>query len=86
MQHVHIPGLASLSQQFAEMVEDIRSKPYDLLDVDKTYFDRDFLDFNVHINNLEDRLQVGSAISMLKTSCRKISSTAFSRIHFGCLS
>jgi hypothetical protein len=38
---------------FGDIVEDIRRKPYDLLDASKTVFDRDFLEFSVHIHDLE---------------------------------
>ena len=39
-------------------MEDIRHRPYQLLDFEATQFDRDFLEFNVHIHDLELTLQV----------------------------
>ena len=38
-------------------MEDIRHRPYALLDFEATQFDRDFLEFNVHIHDLELTLQ-----------------------------
>jgi dynein heavy chain len=38
-------------------VEEVRRKPYDLLDAGQNHFDRDFLEFNVHINELELAVQ-----------------------------
>ncbi|KAK9841874.1 hypothetical protein WJX81_008571 [Elliptochloris bilobata] len=52
-QHTHIEGLEALMRGFGDIIEDIRRKPYDLLDATKTIFDRDFLEFNVHIHDLE---------------------------------
>lgn len=43
---------------FGDIIEDIRRKPYDLLDASKTTFDRDFLEFNVHIHDLELAIHV----------------------------
>ena len=40
-------------------MEDIKGRPYDLLDFTVTQFDRDILEFNVHINELELALKVG---------------------------
>lgn len=42
-----------------QVVEDIKKRPYDLLDYGRTQFDRDLLEFNVQINDLEAALQVG---------------------------
>ena len=50
--------MATLLKCFDDVVEDIRGKPYNLLDFEKNQFDRDFLEFNVHINDLEIWLQV----------------------------
>ena len=38
-------------------MEEVRRKPYDMLDAAKNWFDRDFLEFNVHINDLELAVQ-----------------------------
>lgn len=37
----------------------MRKRPYDLLDYGRTQFDRDLLEFNVHIHDLEAGLQAG---------------------------
>lgn len=57
-QHTHIEGLEALMRGFGDIIEDIRRKPYDLLDASKTTFDRDFLEFNVHIHDLELAIHV----------------------------
>ena len=41
-------------------MEDMKKRPYDLLDYGRTQFDRDLLEFSVHINDLEAALQVGA--------------------------
>lgn len=58
MQHTHVLGLEALYQRFQQVVQEIKDKPYDLLDLANTHFDRDFLEFNVHVNDLENSLQV----------------------------
>ena len=58
MQHTHIKGLAAKLAGFEAIVEDIRHRPYALLDFEATQFDRDYLEFNVHIHDLELTLQV----------------------------
>ena len=57
-QHTHIKGLTAKLASFEGIVEDIRHRPYDLLNFEATQFDRDFLEFNVHIHDLELTLQV----------------------------
>lgn len=44
------------------MVDDIKRRPYDLLDASRTQFDRDLLEFGVQINDLEAALQVWSGV------------------------
>lgn len=56
-QHTHIEGLQPIMKRFGDIVEEVRRKPYDLLDAAKNIFDRDFLEFNVHINDLELAVQ-----------------------------
>ena len=56
-QHTHIPGLEARLRGFGAIVEEVRRKPYDMLDAAKNWFDRDFLEFNVHINDLELAVQ-----------------------------
>lgn len=58
MQHKHIKGLGAKLERFTGIVDDIKARPYDLLDFSVTQFDRDFLEFNVHINELELALKV----------------------------
>ena len=58
LQNTHIPGLLAIMARFEAIKDNIRSKPYDLLDFRKTQFDRDFMEFNVNINDLETDLQV----------------------------
>lgn len=56
--HTHIDGLDLMIKNFHNIVDDVKRKPYDLLDYCKTQFDRDFLEFNVNIHDLEMALQV----------------------------
>lgn len=58
LQNTHLEGLEASVKRFGDIVEEIRRKPYDLLDASKNIFDRDFLEFNVHINDLELGVQV----------------------------
>lgn len=67
------PGLSSILRSFYGIVEDVKRKPYDLLDFQRTAFDRDHLEFNVQLHDLEMQLQVrgGSSISWLAVGeCR----------------
>lgn len=59
-QHKHIEGLDFIIKKFNDIVDDVKRKPYDLLDFTQTQFDRDILEFNVNINDLEMSLQVHS--------------------------
>mmetsp|Transcript_13743 Transcript_13743/g.31844 ORF Transcript_13743/g.31844 Transcript_13743/m.31844 type:complete len:4493 (+) Transcript_13743:136-13614(+) len=52
-----IEGMEHLIQNFFNLVEDFKKKPYDLLDYTKNTFDRDFLEYNVNIAELETALQ-----------------------------
>jgi hypothetical protein len=54
---------------FGDIVEDIRRKPYDLLDASKTVFDRDFLEFSVHIHDLELAIHARPRSSTAKACC-----------------
>ena len=53
----NIEGMDSLIKNFFTIVDDFRRKPYDLLDYTKNQFDRDYLEFNVSIHELETALQ-----------------------------
>lgn len=57
-QHTHIEGLEQMLKHLNNIIDDVKRKPYDLLDYTKNAFDRDFLEFNVNINDLELQLQV----------------------------
>jgi dynein heavy chain len=50
-------GLGPLLRSFEEIVKGFRSKGYDLLDFHSNRFDRDYVDFNVKMNDLERSLQ-----------------------------
>jgi len=50
-------GLDPLLRTFKEIVRVFRSKGYDLLDFHSNRFDRDYVDFNVKMNELESSLQ-----------------------------
>ena len=52
-----VEGMDSLIAQFFLLVDDFKKKPYDLLDYSKNTFDRDFLEYNVNIAELETTLQ-----------------------------
>ncbi|KAJ1473429.1 dynein heavy chain, N-terminal region 1-domain-containing protein [Baffinella frigidus] len=52
-----VEGMESLISQFFTLVEDFKKKQYDLLDYTKNAFDRDFLEYNVNIAELETMLQ-----------------------------
>eukprot|EP00960_Hanusia_phi_P069522 767109-Hanusia_phi.AAC.3 len=52
-----VEGMDSLISQFFQLVDDFKKKPYDLLDYTKNAFDRDFLEYNVNIAELETQLQ-----------------------------
>lgn len=54
----HIDGLEAIVRSFDSIVDDIRRKPYDLLEFSNTQFDRDYMEFNVNIHELEMALQV----------------------------
>lgn len=51
-------GLEGVLKSFYGIVDDVKRKPYDLLDYARNQFDRDYLEFNVNIHDLEINLQV----------------------------
>ena len=65
-----VEGMESLMTQFFALVDDFKKKPYDLLDYTKNAFDRDFLEYNVNIAELETMLQ-----GFINASFENISST-----------
>lgn len=56
-QHTHIDGLIDMIANFHQITGDVRNKGLDLLDFYSTQFDRDYLEFNVNIHDLEMNLQ-----------------------------
>lgn len=52
-----IEGMDNLIKSFIQIVDEFKRKPYDLLDYTKNAFDRDFLEFNVNVAELETALQ-----------------------------
>ena len=52
-----IEGMDNLIKSFIQIVEDFKRKPYDLLNYSQNTFDRDFLEFNVNVAELETALQ-----------------------------
>eukprot|EP00898_Chlorokybus_atmophyticus_P005691 jgi/Chlat1/6122/Chrsp409S05665 len=71
-QHTHhIEGLQDLISSFFAIIQDFQRKPYDLLDYMKNQFDRDFLEFNVNIHDLETALQ-----GFINASFENITSTS----------
>ena len=69
-EHTHIEGLEAVIQRFAEIADDMKRKPYDLLDFTDSKFDRDLMDFEVQIHDLETQLQ-----SFINSAFENISST-----------
>jgi len=65
-----VPGLEGVLKSFWSIVDDVKRKPYDLLDFSRTQFDRDYLEFNVNIHDLEISLQ-----AFINSSFENISST-----------
>ena len=70
LQNTHIEGLEALMSRFGNILEEVRRKPYDLLDASKTIFERDFLEFNVHISDLEASVQAQTSLSLLLEALR----------------
>ena len=73
-----IEGMEVLIKNFFQIIEDFQKKPYDLLDFSKNTFDRDFLEYNVSISDLEAALQ-----GFINQSFENITSTthALSLLH-----
>eukprot|EP00762_Andalucia_godoyi_P000483 ANDGO_03248.mRNA.1 Dynein gamma chain len=65
-----IDGMENLIKRFQEIVDDLKRKPYDLLDHTKAQFDKDYIDFNKNIEELETALQV-----FINSSFENITST-----------
>ena len=56
--HKQIDGMETMNKKFTQIINHFRRKPYDFLDYTKNQFDRDYLEFNVSIHDLEASLQV----------------------------
>ena len=65
-----VEGMEALMKTFQSIVDDFRRKPYELLDYQKGQFDRDFLEFNANIHELESSLQ-----GFINSSFENITST-----------
>ena len=65
-----IDGLVAPIKAFFKVVEEFKRKPYDLMDFAKNQFDRDYLEFNVSVHELETNLQ-----DFVNASFREITST-----------
>jgi len=65
-----IDGLVGPIKAFFKVVEEFKRKPYDLMDFAKNQFDRDYLEFNVSVHELETNLQ-----DFVNASFREITST-----------
>eukprot|EP00798_Chlamydomonas_sp_ICE-L_P031303 gene31303-6451_t len=68
--HTHIVGLETMIRSLNNIIDDVKRRPYDLLDFFRNQFDRDFLEFNVNIHDLEIQLQ-----GFVNTSFENITST-----------
>lgn len=53
-------GLETVLKSLYTIIDDVKRKPYDLLDYSRNQFDRDYLEFNVNIHDLEISLLVRS--------------------------
>ena len=58
-------GMEELINDFVSIIEDFKSKRHDLLDFHNNKFDRDYVEFNVKISELENSLQVRTLICAL---------------------
>ena len=70
-QHTHIEGLAEMITNFNSITSGVRESGLDLLDFKSTKFDRDYLEFNVNIHDLEMNLQ-----SFINKSFENITNTS----------
>lgn len=52
-----VEGMESIMKQFSDIRSDFRSRNHDLLDYHNNKFDRDYVEFNVHIAELEIQIQ-----------------------------
>ena len=66
-----IEAMQPMIEKFDDILEELKRKPYDLLDHTKTNFERDFLEFQAAIHHLESSLQVlkHSVAQYIATEC-----------------
>ncbi len=57
LQQNMVEGMEPIIAQFGSLVDEMKRKPYDLLDYTRNNFDRDFLEFNVNVSEVEAALQ-----------------------------
>lgn len=55
--HTHIAGIDAVLRALRPVVDDVKCRPYDLLDFSRNAFDRDFLEFNVNVHELDSQMQ-----------------------------
>ena len=72
-----IDGLVAPIKAFFKVVEEFKRKPYDLMDFAKNQFDRDYLEFNVSVHELETNLQDSSTPASGRSPPRSRRSTSF---------
>lgn len=53
----NVEGMEILIHRFFDIMIEFKRKPYDLLDFTKSAFDRDYLEYTVHIEELEKQVQ-----------------------------
>eukprot|EP00667_Euglena_gracilis_P001259 EG_transcript_1257 len=68
----NVDGMDPLLQRFAEIVDELKRKTSDLLDYTKPAFDKDYIEFNRSVQELESSLQV-----FINSSFENISSTVY---------
>jgi len=66
----NLEGIEPMIKTFFAMADDLKKKGYDLMDYTKNAFDRDFLEFNVNVGELESSLA-----NFINSSFDHISST-----------
>ena len=67
----NVEGMEGLMNSFRQIVDEFTRKPSELLDYQKGQFDRDYLEFNANIHELESSLQ-----GFINSSFENITSTA----------
>ena len=53
----NLDGMEELTKHFQQLILDFKAKKHDLLDYHNNKFDRDYVEFNVRISELENLLQ-----------------------------